>query len=488
MAITVPIVSTWDATGIDKSVRDIQKAEGGWAKAGKGVEAAAVPAAAALGILTAAGFGAVKAAEESAAANAALDQVFKSMGYSENTAAAKAYADELSRLTGIDDEAIIAAQTKLATFSEVAKSTDTMAQATKLAADLSAAGFGSMESASVLLGKAIQDPVKGVSALARVGVTLTEEQKKMVASMVAAGDAAGAQQVILGALEQQVGGVAEATATDSQKMATAWGNLTEEIGTALLPAFGQLTDMVMGATKFLTEHSGVVVGVGVVIAALAATILAINTAMKVYQAMTVAVTAVQMVLNSNLVIAAALTAKATASIIAENVALVANKVALLASNAALLVVKGATIAWTAVQWALNAALTANPIGLVIAAIALLIAGIVLAYKNSETFRKIVDALWQVLKTSVVAAFHRRRMVEEGVGLGQEAPRQTGAGQTAVVQPGGHLRPVSTQQRDRVRVHVHVRGHHLRSFYRGCDDQRVRVDRSPAYRRRREAGP
>jgi hypothetical protein len=44
----------------------------------------------------------------------------------------------------------------------------------------------------------------------------------------------------------------------------------------------------------------------------------------------------------------------------------------------------------AVQWALNAAMLANPVGLVILAIAGLVAGLVIAYKKSETFRKIVN--------------------------------------------------------------------------------------------------
>jgi len=43
----------------------------------------------------------------------------------------------------------------------------------------------------------------------------------------------------------------------------------------------------------------------------------------------------------------------------------------------------------AVQWLLNAAMTANPIGIVIVAIVALVAALVIAYKKSETFRKIV---------------------------------------------------------------------------------------------------
>jgi len=55
--------------------------------------------------------------------------------------------------------------------------------------------------------------------------------------------------------------------------------------------------------------------------------------------------------------------------------------------------------WTAAQWALNIALDANPIGLIIIAIAAFVAGIILAYKHSETFRNIVDAVGQALKTA-----------------------------------------------------------------------------------------
>lgn len=65
---------------------------------------------------------------------------------------------------------------------------------------------------------------------------------------------------------------------------------------------------------------------------------------------------------------------------------VATKAKVVADKAA----AGASKAWAASQWLLNAALTANPIGLVVVAVAALVAGLVIAYKKSETFRKIVD--------------------------------------------------------------------------------------------------
>lgn len=70
------------------------------------------------------------------------------------------------------------------------------------------------------------------------------------------------------------------------------------------------------------------------------------------------------------------------------------------ANTWMRIVRAATVAWTGVQWALNAALNANPIGLVVIAIAALVAGIVLAWKRSETFRNVVIGVWEAIKAAV----------------------------------------------------------------------------------------
>jgi len=76
------------------------------------------------------------------------------------------------------------------------------------------------------------------------------------------------------------------------------------------------------------------------------------------------------------------------------------KVQIAAQTAATVAANVATKTWTAGQWLLNAALEANPIGLVIAAIAALAAGIVLAYKKSDTFRSIVNGAFNAVKNTV----------------------------------------------------------------------------------------
>lgn len=73
-------------------------------------------------------------------------------------------------------------------------------------------------------------------------------------------------------------------------------------------------------------------------------------------------------------------------------------------------VQALTRTWTAVQWALNAAMSANPIGIVIAIVVALVAAIVIAYRRSETFRRIVQAAWAGIKIAIQAAWNFIRPV------------------------------------------------------------------------------
>lgn len=90
--------------------------------------------------------------------------------------------------------------------------------------------------------------------------------------------------------------------------------------------------------------------------------------------------------------------RAAASWTAQIVAMGAYRVAQLAAAAASKIMAVA-------QWALNAALSANPIGLIVLAIAALIAGLVYAYKNFETFRRIVDGAFRAVKVAALAVWN-----------------------------------------------------------------------------------
>jgi hypothetical protein len=277
----------------------------------------------------------VSAAEESAQATSRLEQVFASMGDTTGTAAKEAenYANAMSKKTGIDDEAIMAAQAQLATFGAVSDQTARTAgvfdRATAAAGDLAAAGFGTLDSNAVQLGKALQDPTHGLTALARSGVTFTDAQKAQIKAMQKSGDLLGAQKVVLGAVEKQVGGTAQATATSSDKMQVAFGNVQEEIGGHLLPVMGVLADL-------MQRYGDLIIPIG-------AALIGLVVAMKAYT-------------------------------LATELAGAAQKI------------------WNGIQIAFNVIMSANPIVLVVIAIVALIAAVVLAYKKVDWFRAAVDAM------------------------------------------------------------------------------------------------
>lgn len=247
--LDLPIVTKFDKTGLQQA----KDAFGGFGKNLAGI-GAAVAAAFSVRAITNFAKEAVLAAEGVATANARIGQIAKSTGlFGDQTEAATqrmidfAEANEL-RLA-VDAEVIKGVQAQLLTFKALGQSADETGgifdRTTEAAFNMAAAGFGSAESNATQLGKALEDPVRGLSALRKSGTTFTEEQQDLIASLVETGDLAGAQEVILGELEAQYGGVAEATADASDRMGLAFDNIKEAAGAALLPIFAQLAEDMM---------------------------------------------------------------------------------------------------------------------------------------------------------------------------------------------------------------------------------------------------
>ena len=319
---------------------------------------------------------AVGEAREAQKVGALTESVIRSTG-----GAAKISADQvgdlataISNKTGIDDEAVQSGANLLLTFknvkNEVGAGANVFDRATAAAVDLSSAGFGDVTATSKQLGKALNDPIKGVSALGKAGVTFTDQQKKQIKTLVESNRTLDAQKIILGEVESQVGGAAEATATMGEKAAVSFGNLKEQIGTALLPTLDKIQTVIVNkvipaVSQFFTEMQNGTGKGGEFVA---------------------------------FVKDAADKAASLASFIKRNSDVIVPLVAILGTAiVAFKVITAAVKAYTAVQLGLNLALTANPIGIVIALIALLVAGIVVAYKKSETFRNIVNRSFDLVK-------------------------------------------------------------------------------------------
>lgn len=257
--VKVTLKSVWD----DKGVRDAQKELGNLGR-GIGVAFGAATAAVAGATAVMAQFAskAVTAAEDVRQADNRLGQVAESMGLFgaqtqevTNRLISLAEANEVNLAT--DAETIKLAQAKLLTFKELAGSADEAGgafdRATMAALDLAAAGFGSAETNATQLGKALQDPIKGLTALTRSGVTFTAEEKKKIKALVETGKTLEAQDMILKAIETQVGGTAAATAKSSDKMKLAFENVYETVGEALLPVFDELTVAITDLTPEISK-------------------------------------------------------------------------------------------------------------------------------------------------------------------------------------------------------------------------------------------
>ena len=262
MAIRIKIAAEYDQRGLKKAQQELANFGD---KAKKALAAVGV-ATAAVGIgLIKFGADSISAAQNVEQANRRLDQVAKSMNLfgAETEKVSQRlidFAEKNEVLVGVDGEVIKATQAKLLTFKQLAQTADSVGgsfdRATMAALDLAAAGFGSAETNAVQLGKALQDPIKGITALARSGVTFTAQEKEKIKALTESGQILEAQNLILSAIETQVGGTAEATAKASDRMKLAFENILETVGAQLLPVFEDFADEVIAIAPELEQGLG----------------------------------------------------------------------------------------------------------------------------------------------------------------------------------------------------------------------------------------
>lgn len=201
-------------------------------------------------------------------------QGIKTMGAASWTSAQQVadLAEATSNKIGVDDELIQQSANLLLTFGNVknavGENNNIFDRAVIAAQDLAAKGFGDADGAAKMLGKALNDPVKGLTALGKAGVTFTTAQKDQIKTMVKSGDILGAQRIIMGELEKQVGGTAEATTNAGQKMAVTWGNFQEDLGTAILPMMDVMMGLLSDFLSWAGEHQNIVIAFGAVTAAI----------------------------------------------------------------------------------------------------------------------------------------------------------------------------------------------------------------------------
>ncbi len=161
-------------------------------------------------------------------------------------------ASQLQKVTTFGDEAIIKMQSLLLTFTNIRG--DAFDNASMAVLNLASKMGGDLSSAALQVGKALNDPILGVTALSRVGIQFTDSQKEVIKQMVETNRVADAQKVILKELEVQFGGSAEAARNTLggalKALSNAFGDLFE-VNSEKATVFTGLINQLTNAVEFL---------------------------------------------------------------------------------------------------------------------------------------------------------------------------------------------------------------------------------------------
>ena len=117
-------------------------------------------------------------------------------------------ADRLGRSTLFDEEDFTQGFALLTSFQRIG--VDSYERVSKAAADLATITGQDLKSAQIQLAKALEDPAKRVTDLARSGTVFTDQQKEQIKVLQESGQLFEAQNLILQEIEKQYGGAAEA--------------------------------------------------------------------------------------------------------------------------------------------------------------------------------------------------------------------------------------------------------------------------------------
>ena len=147
-----------------------------------------------------------EAQDEQAQLAAVLKSTGEAAGY--NADQLNSMAERLSGLSIFSDGDINKAQTRLLSYTNIVGTK--FPEALQAAIDMAARLGMPLEQAAEQIGKALDVPSQGLSALSKQGFRFTEDQKKLVESLENTGKVGEAQKIVLDALNSSYGGAAEA--------------------------------------------------------------------------------------------------------------------------------------------------------------------------------------------------------------------------------------------------------------------------------------
>jgi hypothetical protein len=273
VAIRIPIISEFDDKGLARATRQFKDLETTGQKAQFAIQKAAVPATLALGGLAIAAGDAFKAYAEDAAAADKLALSLKNStdATDEQVAAVEDFISSTSRAAAVADDDLRPALDNLVRGTkDITKAQDLLS----LALDVSAGTGKDLDAVTQALSKAYNGQLGPLKKL-----------DPALASLIKSGASADE---VFAALGQTFGGQAAAQADTAQgrmkNLSIQMGELKESVGAAVAPIVEKLLPAFQGLTTWMSENTGIIVGLGAVIGGLALAIYGLNAAMAAWRA------------------------------------------------------------------------------------------------------------------------------------------------------------------------------------------------------------
>lgn len=159
-------------------------------------------------------------------------------------------ANRYVKLYGVEHQTTQASENILLTFpsirNEVGKSNKIFDQTSLAVANVAARMGTDAPQAALQLGKAINDPINGMTALRRIGVQFTTQQENQIKVLIASGNRLGAQKIILQELNREFGGSAKAAGTTFPaamvKLQESWQDARNKLVLGILPDLTRATN------------------------------------------------------------------------------------------------------------------------------------------------------------------------------------------------------------------------------------------------------
>ena len=295
LALQIVANTTQFESALQRSQRTMGKMSKKMTSMGKTMSVSLTAPIAALGVA------AVRSFDKQAKAIAQVEQGLKSTGNAAGFTSKQLQmmASDLQKTTLFGDEDILKnATAQLLTFTNITG--DQFAKTQKAALDLATRLDGDLKSASIQLGKALNDPVTNLSALSRSGIQFSEDQKSVIKELAETNRLAEAQDIILEELNKQYGGSAEAAVTGAGKLkqlGNTIGDIGEQFGEVIIefisPFIDRLKDMADRFSQLSPAAKKFIVVGASIAAAIGPALLALGSMLKMLPLIKVAMAALQ---------------------------------------------------------------------------------------------------------------------------------------------------------------------------------------------------